>query len=412
MATTTHGILGFTPEGSEPLDENVSGFEFQDDEDDVEAEFERHRLFALDLADSAADPGEPGVAHGQHGVADFSVDTFTDSYGDPQPVEVTRQARAGERPDALPRQRRQGPADPDQGGPGRRALQQRPGRGLSPPPRRGEGHRARRRGRGLVRGRGRSTPATSRTRPARRPGDKVLDPLARRTTPAGVPAQDPDGPHYLSYYRDALDAVGIAYDVYDVDDRDNRSPDRLGVLSHYDAVIWYTGDDELTRQPGQGPAPAVRASRVEEMIDVRDYLNEGGKLLFTGKEAGAAVRERGRSSATSGSRSRRDTAAGGEYCNKNGTDMDPETEAFESGPSSTRTTRRRPTDASRTTTTSSSTTWGRTSAPRRATPLDESDRLSDAVAARRHRGRPVRGAHLRLRRDRRRATRTRRRPSW
>ena len=33
------------------------------------------------------------------------------------------------------------------------------------------------------------------------------------------------------------------YDVYDVDARGNRSPDHLGVLSHYDAVIWYMGDD-------------------------------------------------------------------------------------------------------------------------------------------------------------------------
>ena len=29
----THGILGFTPEGSEPSADNVSGFEFEDDED-------------------------------------------------------------------------------------------------------------------------------------------------------------------------------------------------------------------------------------------------------------------------------------------------------------------------------------------------------------------------------------------
>ena len=42
--------------------ENVSGFEFQDDEDDVEAEFQRHLLFSLDLARSAERSGEPGLA--------------------------------------------------------------------------------------------------------------------------------------------------------------------------------------------------------------------------------------------------------------------------------------------------------------------------------------------------------------
>ena len=56
----THGILPFTPEGSEPAADNVSGFEFQDDEEDIEAEFQRHLLFSLDLARSAARPGESG----------------------------------------------------------------------------------------------------------------------------------------------------------------------------------------------------------------------------------------------------------------------------------------------------------------------------------------------------------------
>ncbi|MET0683674.1 MAG: M14 family metallopeptidase, partial [Solirubrobacteraceae bacterium] len=78
------GILGFTPEGSEPLDENASGFVFQDDEEDVQAEFERHLQFALDLADSAADPANP-VSHMGNATSDFYVDTFKESYGDPQP---------------------------------------------------------------------------------------------------------------------------------------------------------------------------------------------------------------------------------------------------------------------------------------------------------------------------------------
>ena len=47
-------------------------------------------------------------------------------------------------------------------------------------------------------------------------GNKVLV-LAAEDYLAGNPAQDPDGPHYLSYYTDALDANGVGYDVYDVD---------------------------------------------------------------------------------------------------------------------------------------------------------------------------------------------------
>ena len=52
-------------------------------------------------------------------------------------------------------------------------------------------------------------------------GDKVLI-LAAEDYLAGNPAQDPDGPHYLSYYTDALDANGVAYDVYDVDRMGHR----------------------------------------------------------------------------------------------------------------------------------------------------------------------------------------------
>ena len=58
------------------------------------------------------------------------------------------------------------------------------------------------------------------------------------------------------------------------------------MLSHYDAVLWYTGDDYLTRQPGQPAGTGTARLAVEEMIDVRHFLNEGGKLFYTGKSAG------------------------------------------------------------------------------------------------------------------------------
>ena len=61
-------------------------------------------------------------------------------------------------------------------------------------------------------------------------GAKVLILSAENYT-AGVPNYpDTTGPTYLTYYTDALDANGVAYDIYDVDKRGNRSPDWLGVL--------------------------------------------------------------------------------------------------------------------------------------------------------------------------------------
>ena len=210
---------------------------------------------------------------------------------------------------------------------------------------------------------------TSPTRRGRSRGNKVLV-LAAEDYLAGNPAQDPAGPHYLSYYTDALDANGVGYDVYDVDRMGHQAPDPLGVLSHYDAVVWYTGDDYLTRRPGQPPGTGTARLAVEEMIAVRAFLNEGGKLLYTGKRAGPAVRRGqrvpqlrlpGAGRGAGATRSAR-TCYDPQYCNKNGTDQDPRRPRRSTpGPSSTRTTRRSPTAASRTTTTSSSTTWGRTS---------------------------------------------------
>ena len=92
-------------------------------------------------------------------------------------------------------------------------------------------------------------------------------------------------PEYLSFYTSALAANGVAFDVYDVDAHARTAPDALGVLSHYDAVVWYTGDDVVTRELGWGPGNASRLA-MQELLEVRDFVNEGGRVLYTGKAAG------------------------------------------------------------------------------------------------------------------------------
>jgi hypothetical protein len=279
-----NGILAYTPEGSEPNIPNVSGFEFQDVEADIEAEFQRHKEFVLDLARSADDPANP-ISHLGNTVENFYVETFADSYGDPQPVQVVAKKSLG----AVRMRYRINDGNVKTVVTSRFAggerFDQEPGLYY---------HRLR----GTVTGTnpgdevevwfegGRhSSPHFTYTARAET-GAKVLILSAENYT-AGVPNYpDTSGPSYLTYYTDALDANGVAYDIYDVDKRGNRSPDWLGVLNHYDAVVWYMGDDYLTRRPGQPAGTGTARLAVEEMIDVRHFLNEGGKLFFTGKSAG------------------------------------------------------------------------------------------------------------------------------
>jgi hypothetical protein len=71
-------------------------------------------------------------------------------------------------------------------------------------------------------------------------------------------------------------------------------PHDLGVLSHYDAVVWYLGDNRLTQDPedeliktplGELPDIAVAERQQYLTMAVRDFLNEGGKLIHAGETA-------------------------------------------------------------------------------------------------------------------------------
>jgi Zinc carboxypeptidase len=92
-------------------------------------------------------------------------------------------------------------------------------------------------------------------------------------------------PPFLSAYTDAVTASGRTYDVYDVD-ATGAAPDHLGVLLHYDAVIWYTANDLLSRIAGQPGGTGAETQANTMMLEVRAFLNEGGRLLYTGRHAG------------------------------------------------------------------------------------------------------------------------------
>lgn len=97
-------------------------------------------------------------------------------------------------------------------------------------------------------------------------------------------------PKYAQLYVDALQSAGYKARVWDIDA--DGVPHHLGALAHFKGVIWYLGDNRLTQDaadetitvfgaPRQNAQVADRALHLT--LAVRDYLNEGGKLLHAGE---------------------------------------------------------------------------------------------------------------------------------
>jgi hypothetical protein len=292
-AHSVHGTLAWTPELEPGCP--TCGFVFPDNEAQVQAQFEKTLAFDLDVAKSAADPANP-VSHlgittkpfylrsddtykAGLPLADF---TFATSYGDPQEVRVIARRSLG-----AVTLKYQINSDPvvstttsewaggeKYGGQTDRWYHVMKGTvtGTSP----GDNVKVWFTGGGQT--------SDSFTYHAEKESNNRVLVLSAEDYTGASPVQTP-GPHYLSYYQDALAANGTSFDVYDVDAHARKAATKLGVLSHYDAVVWYTGDDAITRELGW---PAGTASRLamDEMLQAREYLNEGGGVLLTGQYAG------------------------------------------------------------------------------------------------------------------------------
>lgn len=313
-----YGTLGFTPEmgtcesasDSIPDDEWIaedceSGFNFPDDEGLIQAEFEKNIPFALAVAESAIDPNDPVSVVGRD-AEDFRVDSFSVSYGDPQTVAVW-----GKR-DMLAKLMRYSV----NGGPAKIATVK-------------EWNGGERYGnenddyyaeyRGAIKGTkaGDSVEVWFTAIPS--PKDIIKDRKLKKIESAhftyrvaqdtgnsvliianedytGVnPEESPSGvgPKYLNAHLAALQANGVTADVWDVDAQ--GVPHDLGILSHYDAILWYLGDNRLTQDPEDaltdtfafGPLADLSVAQRQQYLTlaVRDFLNEGGKLALAGETA-------------------------------------------------------------------------------------------------------------------------------
>ena len=296
FAHAQRGALAWTPELSEGCE--GCGFVFPDDEALVQAEFERNLPFALDVAKSAQDPDDP-VSHLGIDTKPFyfkSDDTyktgvpganftFAVSYGDPQEIRVlAKKALANVDLKYRINDGKVRSANASKWKGGERyagaavyyQVMRSWVRGTKP------GDQVTVWFEGKEKGKRVSSDSFTYTAAVESKNDVLI--LANEDYTGFSPVQTP-GPHYLSYYQDALAANDIGYDVYDVDANGRTAATMLGVLSHYDAVVWYTGDDIITREPGWGGGNASRIA-MDQILNVRAYLNEGGKALWTGKHAG------------------------------------------------------------------------------------------------------------------------------
>ena len=274
-----------------------SGFEFPDDPELVQEEFEKNVPFALSVAESADDPDDPVSAVGRR-AEDFRVDTFDVSYGDPQTVAVwakralrvlTMRYRVDGGPVSSARApewsggERYGDENDDYYAEFRGVVSGA-----------GEGDEVtvvvHRRG-----SRARARCAATRSPTAWRPTPATTCSCSpTRTTRASTPTtrRRSTAPKYADAHLDAVEAAGYSADLWDVSAQ--GVPHDLGVLSHYDARGLVPRRQPAHPGPGGradgtpfGDFPDLAVAERQQYLTlaVRDYLNEGGKLVHAGESA-------------------------------------------------------------------------------------------------------------------------------
>ncbi|MFF2195645.1 M14 family zinc carboxypeptidase [Streptomyces sp. NPDC058157] len=275
-AANANGVMMFTPEmttcqTASAIDPNdrwkpedcASGFNFPDDEKLIQQEFAKNVPFALSVGESAAHPDRPVSSVGMS-AADFTLDPFTTSYvarGEDQTVSVTARKALG---DKLLNFRINGGRTHDDelkawkggdvyGGEDNNWFDEYRAKvdGAKP----GDKVEV------WFTGRDRGKPVSSEHftyTVAERPRADVL-----------VIAEEGAKAQHAQSYVDALRANGKSAAVWDV--ATQGAPHHLGVLSHFRTAVHYTG----AGAPG-GPT----------QLAVRDFLNEGGKLVEAGELAG------------------------------------------------------------------------------------------------------------------------------
>ncbi|KKD04459.1 M14 family metallopeptidase [Streptomyces sp. WM6386] len=278
-ASNVNGLAMFTPEMSTcqtasdlyPDDQwNAadcqSVFNFPDDEKLIQQEFEKNIPFALSVAESAARPDQPKSSLGLK-AADFTPKTFTTSYSRGADQEVSVVARRSVRDKEL-KYRVNGGRVEDMalkawkggetfGGEDNLYFDEYRAKVADGDP----GDKVEVWFTGETRGGKRTSSEHFTYTVAARPRADVL-----------VVAEEGAAATQAQTYVDALKANGRKAIVWDV--ATLGTPDALGVLDHFKTVVHYTG----ASVPGNAT-----------QLQLRAFLNEGGKLVEAGERTGGNV---------------------------------------------------------------------------------------------------------------------------
>ncbi|WP_320772739.1 M14 family metallopeptidase [Streptomyces sp. CRN 30] len=278
-AANVNGMAMFTPEMStcqtasniDPADEwNASDcqsvFNFPDDERLIQQEFEKNVPFALSVAESAPKPDRPVSSVGLE-AADFTPKTFTTSYSRGADQEVAVVARKSVRDKEL-KYRVNGGRTLD--------MALKPWKGGETYG--GEDNLYFDEYRAKVKDGGPGDTVEVWFTGETKQGEAVSSEhftytiAERPKADVLVVAEEGATATQAQTYVDALKANGERAVVWDV--AAQGAPDALGVLSHFGTVVHYTG----AATPGNAT-----------QLQLRAHLNEGGKLVEAGEQAGGSV---------------------------------------------------------------------------------------------------------------------------
>ena len=265
------------------------GFVFQDLESAVESVFQENLQFALDLARSAPDPDDP-KSHIGNEATELVPNAFAVSHGDPQLLEVNAKKALGA---VTAHWQVAG------GGSGSAQMSEWSGGLRYGAPGTYYHHMRATVSTGATPGQqvevwfsaGGEESAHFTYTLASDTGARVLLVVAEDYTGNSGLLPLATAPYFQPTYVQALTDAGIAHDVYDVDARGRVAPSAVGILSHYEAVIWETGADLYTRESTQPGGTGVSKLLDDELLAMRDYMNAGGKILIAGKEPLQGVRD-------------------------------------------------------------------------------------------------------------------------